>query len=299
MEALLFILSTVAIVWFFVWISAPRKKSCSYENANEINTERAYDFKISEFERTRERNPLDITIRPIDRELLPLPNPILKVIFSFSTSKLLEEIVGLEGCRKKESEYEYVFDFNNLSECKKVYDIVSKWKTAKFFLSTEEADRLEVGQLIRCLIKQKEHGCKMWCDRYDTNSGKPRSLGCRKIVGYMYSNSKSWCDKEFLTEEESCIRIDKLKILKEIKEQARVFRCCPFFNAKKIWENYLRLPAAVNFRDKRWIVTRQNDNKEIELIPRSYGETWQEATEWIDKENTTILSVNTKRKKSE
>lgn len=285
------------IVWFFVKISAPKKRQAHKDNfsegtftvsGGEVIEMEEFVARDREIASIRERNPLNIHIRPIDPDLLPLPNPVLKAAFPPNKSTLLADITNHKNCHKTEIGYEYIFDLENLSECKKNYDIVKKFKGINFFISSEEADKKEVGQFITCLIKQKEYGCK-WCDRFDTYNGLPRSLGCRKIIGYIYGNCKSWDDNEFLTEEEKGVRVDKKKILAQIKEQAKLFRYCPFFNAKKIWENYLRLPAFIDYDCPWWVILKWNDDNRLELVPRAYKESIQETVGWA--KNAKILSI--------
>lgn len=250
--------------------------------------EKKFKAQSMAFEREREKVEKD-NIPPTDKDLIAPAGGYLKVHFLKNKNKDIDYILSLENCSSENDICNFIFDFKKIEECKKVYDIVKKWKNTTFYICNIAIDKNEAGELIRCLLKQKEHGCKIWCDKIDLETGRPGTFGCRKIVGYMY-HFPNWLDSEFLIEEDSRIRIDKNRILLKIKEQAKVFHYCPFFDSHKIWENFQKIPPLISYYDIRWIVVKWNKNGKIEVMPRGYLESWDNATDWI--ENATILSKN-------
>lgn len=290
---LVFWVGTVLIVWFFVWISAPRKKSNNAPHVVSSHIEKwtddgeEYRFKVDvmsdgsrisydadtqtaaeyiETQKSRDENPYAKTDIPLP-DYLKQPNSFeIKIRFSEHKGTKFEELKKQYPHLLKDNDGKYTLalSYNNLPETKHIFDITKSWADSEFYVGGDNIDKKGLSKILQCLTNKEKNGGPCWCDKKE-DFGYCTTLACRRI-DISFGLVGNWTN--YIIEQANGFLVNREKLQEILQEQGEIFRHCPHFRSQYAWERFLKIPIAISFNDKRWLCLKYKTG-EIEAQPRN------------------------------
>lgn len=294
METLVFLVGTALIVWFFVWISAPKKKHNTYiqkEIKNGDIQEEAPNFTITtreifsspssdvsyseEFIKNKNLSLARKSFNPTPKSI-PIPSLFIKkqewcLILKMTESRsigfrrMLPIIKNFPSYREYwENDlkiFEVSFKKEQLHDFKKIYDDVKNLKGTQVFINEDLIERTELSKLLRCAV-DRNLANKDFC--YGASIWTLNPFGCHRIK--IRANGEcAWYKYAFL--QNNKVIVDKKKILEELTIDLKKYRYCPYLDIEKVWENFLMLPDEISLYDENFAVVLTLDGR-IEVLNR-------------------------------
>lgn len=279
MNVILTIGAMALIVWFFVKISAPKKRTI-YSQVKHTDTpsitittsiggyheepsysEEFINKKNMSLARKKQKNTNEtfpvpsffskneewvLTLKMAESRSIAFKRilPIIKELPSYK--EYLEEDIPI---------FEVSFKKEKLHYFKKIYDDVKGLKGTQVFINGDLIEKIELSKLLRCAVDRSTANAD-FC--YAASKWTLNPFGCHRIKTRS-NGENAWYKYAYL--QNNTVFIDKKKILENLINDLKKYRYCPYLDIKRVWENFLMLPDTISLEDENFAVVLTLDGQ--------------------------------------
>lgn len=269
----------VATVWFFVKISAPKKKTISpkptYTNSPNITitttigkfydehsySEEFISKKNISLARKKHKERMEsfsapavffsnrewiITLKMTESRSIAFKRMLTVIEKAPTYREYLENDIKI---------FEVSFTKEQLHNFKKIYDEIKNLKGTQVFISGDLIGKIELSKLLRCAV-DRNMANEEFC--YGASRWTLNPFGCHRIK-IRANGENAWYTYSYL--QNGTVVVDKKRILQNLTNDLKQYRYCPYLDLQKVWENFLMLPDIISLEDENFAIVLTLDGK--------------------------------------